>query len=55
MPGRKYRYGGNLLVRNDPNFDIMSSLTVDYLNFGILNFRLQDKSSVYPIELSEIK
>ncbi len=43
------------MVRNDASFDVMSSRKVDFTDFGILHFKLQDKSSIYNIELLEIK
>jgi hypothetical protein len=46
---------GQLMVRNNSNFDIFSTLSVDLATCGIVSYRLNAKQSLYEIELIEIK
>lgn len=46
---------GDLMVRNNLNFDIFSTLTINGKDFSIQKFNLDDKTGVYNINLIELK
>lgn len=46
---------GNLANWNNTTFDIFTSIIIEGVKLGILKFSLNDKDSIYTIELMEIK